>query len=119
MPVALYGSLSSAEVRTQIEKAQQQPEKWAIYLVQGTSGQRTPAQNRLFRTILRKLAQQQGRSVEYWHDFLVKRFLGFDDVVTEDGYIRKILPSTSELTVTEFSEFLNACLVFAAENQVT
>ncbi|KVP75550.1 hypothetical protein WJ96_07540 [Burkholderia ubonensis] len=118
MTVALYGSLSDPQIRAQIDKAQLQPEKWAIYLVQGNSNQRSLAQNRLYRTVLRKLAQQQGRSVQYWNDFLVERFLGFDEVVTEDGYLRKVLPSTSELTVAEFTEFLNACLTFASENQV-
>jgi len=119
MPVALYGGLSDPSILAQIEKARQQPEKWAIYLVQGNSNERSPAQNRLFRSVLRKFAQQQGRSVQYWHDFLVERFLGYDDVVTEDGYVRKVLPSTSELSVAEMSEFLNACLTFAAEHQIT
>lgn len=119
MPVALYGSMANIDVQVQIERARLQPEKWAIYLVQGNSNERSPAQNRLYRTVLRKLAQQQGRSVQYWGDLLVERFLGFDEVKTEDGYIRKVLPSTSELSVAEFTEFLNACLSFAAEHQVT
>ena len=119
MPVALYGSLGNMDVQVQLERARLQPEKWAIYLVQGNSNERSPAQNRLYRTVLRKLAQQQGRSVAYWNEFLVERFLGFDEVVTEDGYIREVLPSTSELTVAEFTEFLNACLAFAAEHQIT
>ncbi len=118
MTVTLYGSLADMKVREQLAQAQAQPEKWSIYLVQGNSNTRSPAQNRLFRSLLRKLAQQQGRSVQYWHDFLVERFLGFEDVVTEDGYNRKVLSSTTELTVAEFSEFLNACLTFASENQV-
>ena len=118
MTVALYGSLADIKVREQLEQAKAQPEKWSVYLVQGNSNLRSPAQNRLFRSLLRKLAQQQGWSVQYWHDFLVERFLGFEEVVTEDGYQRKVLCSTSDLTVAEFSEFLNACLTFASENQV-
>lgn len=119
MPIALYGSLSNLDVQVQLERARLQPEKWAIYLVQGNSNERSPAQNRLYRSVLRKLAQQQGRSVQYWNDFLVERFLGYDEVVTEDGYTRKVLPSTSELSVFEFTEFLSACLAFAAEHQIT
>lgn len=118
MTVTLYGSLADPAVQAQLEKAKQQPERWAVYLVQGNANERSPAQNRLFRSILRKLAQQQGRSVQYWHDFLVERFLGFDDVITEDGYIRKVLASTSDMSVAEFGEFLNACLAFLADNQV-
>lgn len=119
MPVAMYGAMSDVDVRMQLERALLQPAKWSVYLVQGTSGKRTNAQNRLYRAMLRKLAQQQGRSVQYWNDFLVERFLGYDEVTTEDGYVRQVLSSTAELSVTEFTEFLNACLVFAAENQVT
>lgn len=119
MPIALYGSLSNIDVQVQIERARLQPEKWAIYLVQGNSNERSPAQNRLYRTVLRKLAQQQGRSVQYWNELLVERFLGYDEVVTEDGYTRKVLPTTTELTVAEFTEYLNACLAFAAEHQIT
>jgi hypothetical protein len=111
--------MADMDVQLQVERAKLQPEKWAVYLVQGNSNERSPAQNRLYRTVLRKLAQQQGRSVQYWNDFLVERFLGFDDVRTDDGYVRQVLASTSELTVAEFTEFLNACLSFAAEHQVT
>jgi hypothetical protein len=118
MTVAQYGSLMDPEVRAVLERAQLQPDKWAVYLVQGNSNQRTLAQNKLYRTVLRKLAQQQGRSVQYWNDFLVERFLGFDEVVTEDGYTKQVLPSTSELSVAEFTSFLNACLSFASDNQV-
>lgn len=118
MSYALYGSLSCPDVQARIELAKKQPDRWAVYLVEGNSNLRTAAQNRLYRSVLRKLAQQQGRSVQYWNDFLVERFLGFDEVRTEEGYIRQVLPSTSELYVAEFTEFLNACLVFASENQV-
>lgn len=118
MTAACYGSLADAKVRTQLEHAQQQPERWAVYLVQGTSEPRTAAQNRLFRALLRRFSQQQGRTVQYWHDYLVERFLGFEEVITEDGYVREVLSSTSDLTVAEFSEFLNACLAFADENHL-
>jgi hypothetical protein len=118
MTVALYGSLADPEVRGQVEKAQLQPEKWAVYLVHGNSNQRSLAQNKLYRSLLRKLAQQMGQSVGYWNEFLVEKFLGFDEVVTEDGYIKQVLPSTSELSVAEFTSFLNAGLSFASDNQV-
>jgi hypothetical protein len=119
MTAALHGSLADPEIQSMIMRARLQPEKWAVYLVQCTSTQRTVAQNRLYRSILRKLAQQQGRSVQYWNDCLVERFLGYDDVVTEDGYTRKVLSPTSELSVSEFTEFLDACIAFAAEHQIS
>lgn len=118
MTIALYGSLAAKDVQDQLSRASKQPDKWMVYLVQGNSNERSPAQNRLFHSLLRKFAQQQGRSVQYWNDFFVERFLGFEDVLTEDGYTRQVLCPTSGLTVAEFSDFLNACLTFAAENQV-
>lgn len=118
MTVALHGSLTAPEVLAAIDKAKVQPEKWAVYLVRGTSTKRTYEQNKLYRSTLRKLAQQMGRSVQYWNDYLVERYLGFDEIETEDGYVRRVLASTSELSVAEFTAFLNACLAFASDNQV-
>lgn len=118
MTLMAHGSLADPAIRERVDRAMKSPGQWSVYLVQGNSGQRSLAQNKLYRALLRKFAQQQGRSVQFWDDFLVERFLGFDDVITEDGYLRKVLSATSALSVAEFSEFLNACLSFAAENQV-
>ena len=118
MTVMHYGSLADAATRTELAKASEHPENWTIYLVNLKDRQRTIPQNKLYQVVLRKLAQQQGRSVQYWNDFLVERFLGFEDVQTEDGYTRKVLSSTASLTVTEFTEFLNACLTFSSDLQV-
>ena len=118
MTLMLCGKLSEPAVRTMVTEAFETPDKWQIYLVKTDGRERTPAQNKFFRVLLRKMAQQQGRSVKYWHDFLVEKFLGFDEVVSEDGYTRLVLCSTAELTMPEFSQFLNACLTFAIENQV-
>lgn len=118
MAVQLYGSLACADVRAALDVACNEAGAWDVYLVKNTERVRTPAQNRLFRMLLRKLAQQQGHSVQYWRDFLVERYLGFEEHVTEDGYLRRMLCSTAELSVTEFTSFLNACLAYAAEHQV-
>lgn len=113
-----WGSLDSGKVQETLGKALAQPGQWQAYLIQTNSKKRTDAQNRLFQAVLRRLAQQQGRSVQYWKNYLVERFLGFDEVETEDGCLRKVLCPTSDLTVSEFSQFLNACLVFAADLHV-
>lgn len=118
MTVYNFGSLADPSVQASLERAQGSPDGWTVYLVRANGAKRTPAQNRLFRMLLAKLAQQQGRSVRYWYDYLVERFLGFVDVETEDGDVRQVLQPTSALSVEEFSGFLNACLVFAAELQV-
>lgn len=116
--VRMYGSLEDAEVQAELGKAQQAPREWTVYLVPVRGARRTDAQNRLYRNVLRKLAQQLGQSVKYWNDFLVERFLGFDEVLTEDGDLRRVLCSTADLSVSEFTNFLNACLSFSADHQV-
>lgn len=117
MTVNTYGSLSDAGVQAELSKAQATPDGWTVYLVRANGKKRTPAQNRLFRSVLTRLAQQQGPSVKYWYDYLVERFLGYEEVETEDGDIRHVLTSTSDLSVEDFSNFLNACLAFAADIQ--
>lgn len=114
----LCGPLSSGNVSLALDVARTEPDKWEVYLVKVGAKDRSLAQNRLFRRLLRRFAQQLGHSVQYWHDYLVERFLGFDEVMTEDGYVRKVLCSTGDLKMEDFSRFLSACLVVAAENQV-
>ena len=116
--VRMYGSLEDAEVQAVFAEAQQQPREWTVYLVPVRGAKRTLAQNKLYRRVLSKLAQQLGQSVKYWNDFLVEKFLGFDEVETEDGDLRRVLCSTADLSVSEFTSFLNACLSFASDHQV-
>ena len=118
MSLMLFGRLTEPSVKLMLASAQMQPEHWQIYLVKTTGVKRTPAQNSLFRVLLRKMAQQQGKSVKFWHDYLVEKFLGFDEIDTEDGYTRSVLCSTASLTVAEFAQFLTAVLVFASENHI-
>jgi hypothetical protein len=118
MTVQMYGSLAEACVKNELSRAQENPDLWTVYLVRANGKKRTPAQNRLFHSLLRKLAQQQGRTVKFWYDYLVERFLGFIEVDTPDGDVRRILQPTSELDVEEFTGFLNACLIFAGDLQV-
>ena len=111
------GTLDDPHVRDGLAKAHKAPVDWVITVAPAAS-QRTPAQNRFYRRLLAKLAQQLGHSVSYWHESLVEKFLGFDEILTEDGYTRRVLASTTDQSVAEFSSFLNACLVFAHESQV-
>lgn len=113
-----FGALADKAAQDALQQAQKNPAAWQVYLVRTGAEKRTPAQNKFFRSLLRKFAQQNGNSVQYWHDYLIERFLGFDEVPTEDGYIRKVLPSTAELSVGEFSDFLSACLVLASEHHI-
>jgi len=118
MTVKMYGSLADQAVGAELQKAQENPEEWTVYLVPARGKQRTAAQNKLFQVILSKLAAQQGRSVKYWRERLVEQFLGYIEVTTEDGDVRQVLTQTSSLSVPEFAQFLNACLAFAGDLQV-
>lgn len=119
MQPVMFGPMTDPAIVRRLEQAKNAPGSFMVYLVEGNSEPRTPAQNRMFRAMLAGLAQTHGNSVQYWYDYLVERFLGFDEVVTEEGYIRKVLRATSTLTVAEFTSFLNACLVFVAETQMS
>lgn len=116
--VSAYGPLSDPSIQESLAKAQETPEVWTIYLVPGNGEKRTLAQNRLFHVLVSKLAQTLGGDVAYWNHRLVEMFLGYQDVLTEDGYTVKVLSSTSSLNVVEFSSFLNACLAWANEKGV-
>ena len=115
----LYGSLADNQVKQALDRAQGDPKQWTVYLVPQNGAKRTQAQNRLYRALLGQLAQAQGRTVDYWNTFLVSRFLGYEEITTEDGYTRRVLASTRELSVAQFSHFLNACLALLAENSLT
>lgn len=114
----ISGRMSDPQVLSALDAAKRKPDDYVVMVLKADGRSRSPAQNQLYRSILRKLAQQQGGSVADWNEALVGRYLGYDDVLTEDGEIRRIPASTSSLTVSEFSDFLSACLVFAHEHQV-
>lgn len=118
MSLMLAGRLADTEVKRMLAAALENPDQWQIYLVKTSGLKRTPAQNALFRVLLRKMAQQQGKSVQFWHDYLVEKFLGFDEIDSEDGYTRRVLCTTASLSVAEFAQFLTAVLVFASENHI-
>lgn len=111
----LHGSLNDPHLAKVLAAAQRAPEHWTVYLVPAKGAKATPAQHRLYRRLVQKMAQQLGKSVEHWHKYLVERYLGFDEVETPDGDYRRVLPSTASLTVEEFSSFLHACLHLSDE----
>lgn len=111
-----YGCLADPEMQSVLTKAQKNPEQWTVYLVPEKGDKRTLAQNRLYHALIAQLAQLHGQTTRYWSDLLVEKFLGWTESVSEDGFVRRTRASTSELTVPEFSRFLNACLAWAAQN---
>lgn len=110
-----YGSLTDPAVQQLLKTAQEAPEQWTVYLVQENSEPRTAAQNRLYHTVVASLSQSLGGSVEYWREHFIERFLGYVDVMQEDGYVTQRLRSTSDLNVRQFSGFLNAILAWVDE----
>ena len=116
-----FGTFTSPEIQRALQSLSAQPDKAAavtVYLVHEDVRPRSAAQNRLFRKLLRAFAQQLGGSVATWQDQLVARFLGYEEVTTEDDYVRRVLCSTADLSVSEFTQFLNACLALAAEHNI-
>lgn len=116
--VASYGSLADPKVQESLAIAQKRPDRWTVYLVNEAGGPRTPAQNKLLHHIYASLSQQLGKDPAYWRERLVKRFLGYEDILTEDGYTRQVLRSTSELSVSQFASFLTAIISWIEERGV-
>lgn len=112
-----WGPLTSPDVSAAVTTAQETPEHYIVFVIKNGGPQRTDAQNRMFRMLCMRMAQHQGTSVAEVRDYLVERFLGADYIETEDGF-RKLLPSTADMTVGEFSSFLTACLTLAQEMHI-
>lgn len=113
-----WGPLTHPDVRAAVDAALVQPDHFVVFVVQNGGPQRTLAQNKLFRSLCARMAQQQGSSVTAVRDYLVERFLGAEYIETEDGSCRKVLPSTASLSVGEFSTFLTACLTLGQEMHI-
>lgn len=118
MHVKIAGSLADPELQQSLQALQPRAKDYTVYIVPGNGNKRTVEQNRMYRRLTQRMAHVLGKDVAYWNRFFVERFLGFDEVQNEDGYLRQVLVSTSSLTVAEFTSFLSACLAFAADHQV-
>ncbi|MCM2493292.1 recombination protein NinB [Burkholderia glumae] len=91
-------------------------------IVTAEEKQRNAAQNRLYwGAILRAIAEQawvDGRQFDKdsWHEYFARMFGVSDELTLPDGEIILRRKSTSQMSVGEFSTYLNQIQAYAANN---
>ncbi|MBR8169002.1 recombination protein NinB [Burkholderia cenocepacia] len=89
-------------------------------IVTAEEKQRNALQNRLYwGAILKAVAEQawvDGRQYDKdaWHEYFARKFGVCDELVLPDGEIILRRKSTTQMTVGEFSEYLNQIQAYAA-----
>jgi len=81
-------------------------DKWEV-VIQERVKQRTKAQNRLYWSWVKPIADYCGYTKKQMHYELRLKFLGEESWTTNKGEVRSEPISTTDLTVEEFAEFLN------------
>lgn len=85
---------------------------------------RNNQQNRFYwGSVLEDISRQicvsdRYHSKEVWHEYLADLFAEKIELTLPDGTIKQRRKSTSEMTVNEFSEYLNQVQAFGAEHGV-
>lgn len=76
---------------------------------------RTNDQNALYWKELQILSEKCGHTPELWHSFFKKYFLK-SEAVEMAGEVVVLPPTTTKLTKQEFSDYLDQCFAWIAEN---
>lgn len=90
-------------------------------IVTAEERQRNNQQNRFYwGAVLRAIAEQawiDGRQFDKdtWHEFLARKYGVSDELVLPDGEIITRRKSTTQMSVGEFSTYLNQCQAYAAQ----
>lgn len=84
---------------------------------------RSLPQNAIYWELLGEISKRlkpQGQqfSDEVWHIYLVKRYLGADDVTLPNGKVESMRRSTADLDVAEFGVYFDKVQAWAAEHDV-
>ena len=83
---------------------------------------RSLEQNRLYWAILNDISEQvvPGKAYEpsIWHEYLRALFLPDKMIELPDGSVKMLEPSTAELRLNEFSEYVEKVVKWAIEHEV-
>jgi hypothetical protein len=92
------------------------------HIIEIRSPKRSLEQNRYYWSILGDIAEQvvPGKAYEQsvWHEYLRGLFLPERIIELPDGSLKMLEPSTAELRVNEFSEYIEKVIKWAAEHDV-
>lgn len=89
---------------------------WCVY-VGPENKLRTRAQNDLLWAIYTEIADATGFAKDDIHEYMKKRLLGHEVKVVFGAKV-EVLRSTTQLTPTDFSDFVEAVLAIAAEQGI-
>jgi len=92
------------------------------HVIEVKPAKRSLEQNRLYWAILSDISEQvvPGKSYEpsVWHEYLRALFLPERVVELPDGSIKMLEPSTAELKLDEFSQYVDKVIKWAVEHDV-
>lgn len=95
---------------------------WVITF-QRLEEKRRDVQNRRYWAIMHEVAEQlkvndQVMSAEVWHEWAKRRFIGVREIVLPDGEIVTLGMTSTELTVGEFSDYMQMVEAWAVDHGV-
>jgi hypothetical protein len=97
-------------------------EGW-ILTFQKIKDRRRTAQNRRYWAILHEISEQllvnnQMLSADTWHEWAKRRFIGAREIPLPDGEVIYLGMSSTELSVAEFSDYMQMLEAWAIEKNV-
>ncbi len=84
---------------------------------------RRDVQNRRYWAIMHEIAEQlkindQQMIAEVWHEWAKRRFIGVKEIVLPDGEVVVLGMTSTELTVPEFSDYMQMIEAWAVDHGV-
>lgn len=80
---------------------------------------RRSQQNRRYWAVLHEVAEQLGISdVDAWHEWCKRRFIGVKEVRLPDGEVVHIGQSSTDLSVSEFADYMTSIEAWAVDQGV-
>ena len=97
-------------------------EPWVLSF-QKLEEKRRDVQNRRYWAIMHEIAEQlkindQQMTAEVWHEWAKRRFIGVREIVLPDGEIVILGMTSTELSVAEFSDYMQMVEAWAVDHGV-
>lgn len=97
-------------------------EPWVVSF-QKLEEKRRDVQNRRYWAIMHEIAEQlkinnQQMTAEVWHEWAKRRFIGVKEIVLPDGEIVILGMTSTELSVAEFSDYMQMVEAWAVDHGV-
>ena len=117
-----YSDLVTAFTEMKLYQNQYPEQAWLITF-QRLEEKRRDVQNRRYWAIMHQIAEQlrvnnELMSAETWHEWAKRRFIGVREVVLPDGEIVVLGMTSTELSVADFSDYMQMLEAWAVEHGV-